>query len=249
MVRAGVAGLAEIERWRQRKRGAEVEIWYKQEHSEEWEHRFTIRQSLLPGAGMGLYAARDYADGEPLAVYAGRVIGNVGVESVEKEVAEMRGKAKRGEDDAGRYIIEVGGGVNQAGREANNHYIDGSSGLAWVSGIARANDAGAEKANAVLKHTGTFAAGKGKRGTRHVTAGEEIFAEYGVKYWSRSNFGPKPKLTRETRQAVTANAERARAAKVERERREREEERQRLHDRKRHKVPTPPPPPLFGKYR
>ena len=45
--------------------GVVGEVWYKSEHSEEWEHRFTLKESLLgTGAGVGLYAARAYKSGQ-----------------------------------------------------------------------------------------------------------------------------------------------------------------------------------------
>ena len=71
--------LVQRDRWEIRTSAVEGvvgEVWYKSEHSEEWEHRFTLKESLLgTGAGVGLYAARAYKSGEPLGVYSGSDVG------------------------------------------------------------------------------------------------------------------------------------------------------------------------------
>ena len=194
-------------RWKTVVRDDGVEYIWRREFTGDWEHWFTVKQSQIPGAGKGLFAARHFRDGVTLGRYDGPAICDAIPRSSEAKDAmlEMIAKDSAGGvcrmDSEARYVFATGEGdrarlVNGGDEES----------LAWRSGMARINDAGSFK-NAVMRATGRIVVGLKSKGDkpqkRDIFAGEEIFMEYGKgrdedgteTYWFRwggERFNPEP---------------------------------------------------------
>ena len=120
-------------------------------------HGLCIRQSSIAGGGLGLVAARDFAQGEKLADYAGDLI--------------------RTEDDTatGPYWLYIGGLLNIDAARTN-------AGPGRSANDGHAVDGGRDRNNAVFavpsgKRTACL------RAKRAIRSGEEIFVGYGAAYW------------------------------------------------------------------
>lgn len=174
-------------------------------------NRCTIgAQSTITGAGRGLFATRDIADGELITLYPGDVMlawettvgdfgtsGDVGVlfgTHVRKE--DQKKTADRLTTDSARaYELKIGGRhsvvadpflVDDAaylGHLANDASSLNSRDKASVDEYVEASNQGHNAAHLVLEgsHFVTLA-------TRSIGEGEEIFVSYGYSYWfSRSS--------------------------------------------------------------
>ena len=143
-----------------------------------------VRASGVPGAGNGVFALRDFSEGETVAVYMGAV-----VRAGEKEGYMERAYAKAKEYDESK---------GERGTQAAHEYVM-QCGSVWIDGVTKGNVAryindsrGSRWANnARLKQGGQY--GKSNEGderwgaavvtTVRVAAGEEIFYDYGPEYW------------------------------------------------------------------
>ena len=98
-----------------------VEHIWRREVTGEWEHWFTVKQSQIPGAGKGLFAARHFRDGDTLGRYDGTVICDAVPRSSEAKNAmlEMIAKDSSGgvcrADSEARYVFATGEGGTRLG--------------------------------------------------------------------------------------------------------------------------------------
>lgn len=119
----------------------------------------SVRPSLVPGIGSGLFATKDMKKGTFLGYYAGDLLRGFQV-------------YRRYHGRAPMYVLQL----------KKDLYVDASD--EKVSNILRyANDAYKTKFNNNAK----FAQNTGIILTKHVKAGEEIFISYGASCWRKHN--------------------------------------------------------------
>lgn len=126
-----------------------------------------IKKSKIPGAGDGLFAAKDFKAGETVADYGGEIIN----------AAEHNRRN-------GNYSLQI----------SRNKFIDGrstQSGLGrWVNDCRAVTRRGGHcrRNNAKLQVHARSRRGR-VRATRRIRAGQEIYAGYGRAYWSDTQRG------------------------------------------------------------
>ena len=131
---------------------------------------FTVAPSPIPGAGLGLFAARPFAAQRDLGVYLGTDIGPTNCPHPNGVAMDLRTPAGRAAWRAwrcgphGKWVLAIHGRL-----------IDGRKSPA---GLQRMNDLRGRRNNARFKHTGTVCS------TRRIRRGGEIFLSYGRGYWS-----------------------------------------------------------------
>ena len=132
---------------------------YFRHANKKCELRFHVRQSLIPGAGFGLFAARPYGTGETLLYYAGVNLGAKGTAAAERKLRKLC------EGESGRYVMQIGSDYVLC------YGVNNPAGLA--------NDAGSRYANVRELASGRMIANRG------IETGEEIYWCYGSFYWRR----------------------------------------------------------------
>ena len=153
--------------WRREKvksKGAEVTRFSLFTEHNTWDLRFYVKTSGIPGANYGLFAARDFRNGERLCVYAG---------------SETAPGAR------GDYVMQVVrfGSQVQVDAEAEKwnwcpaKFINSSCGPEGKTKGA--------KANAKLLKSGAVQ-------SKGIKKGEEIFMSYGREYWAKRSEHGEP---------------------------------------------------------
>ena len=129
-----------------------------------WTHGVEVRPSLITGAGDGLFAARDFAKGEALGDYYGRVLSLLQAYQLEDRDYLMGGfginahvDAKFALDSPARYVND-----NFDPSMLNAHFE---------------KDKERRRARLIA--------------SRCIRAGEEVYASYGESYWRARKIDPR----------------------------------------------------------
>ena len=129
-----------------------------------WPHGVEVRLSLIPNSGYGLFASRDFAAGEELGTYRGRVLSLLQAHLLEDRDYLMGGFGINAHVDA-RFALAA------EGRYVNDNFDK-----------SRLN---AEFHKDKVARTARVVA------TRAIRAGEEIYASYGETYWRARGVDPE----------------------------------------------------------
>mmetsp|Transcript_25742 Transcript_25742/g.66589 ORF Transcript_25742/g.66589 Transcript_25742/m.66589 type:complete len:191 (+) Transcript_25742:13-585(+) len=117
-----------------------------------------VRESLIPGAGLGLFATRSFARGETICEYTGRVLTlrQILRMSVPEREYVMGGFGLN-------TFVDAGPDANMLARYINDNQDDSALNAEFV--------------RIMYDHRALVIA------TRNVKPGEEIYASYGSRYW------------------------------------------------------------------
>ncbi|KAL1511920.1 hypothetical protein AB1Y20_005201 [Prymnesium parvum] len=129
-----------------------------------WPHGVEVRTSRLRGAGLGLFARRDFAPGERLGAYHGRVLSLLQAHLLENRDYLMGGFGVNTHVDA-RFAM------SSEGRYVNDNFDPACLNAKFVK------DKAEKKAQLVA--------------TRTIRKGEEIYASYGEHYWRARGIDPR----------------------------------------------------------
>jgi len=141
--------------------------------------RFKIKET---GRGYkGVYAMKSYKKGERLAVYMGKNLGKLGTTELNRNWKKIEDKWRSGEDAmALDYVMEI-----------NGAWIDGRKAWTIAKYFNDARNTGKEYnakmlAGGVREVTpdGVDVYGATIEATKDIKVGEEIFINYGEKYWA-----------------------------------------------------------------
>ncbi|KAL3912842.1 MAG: hypothetical protein SGPRY_008197, partial [Prymnesium sp.] len=137
-----------------------------------WEGGVEARASRLPCAGLGLFAARSFGEGETLGRYHGRVLSLLQAHQLEDKDYLMGGFGINSHVDA-RFSMGA------EGRYVNDHFDKSRLNAKFVKNK--------ETKTAILI------------ATRPIHSGEEIYASYGENYWRARGIDPVTGCTLSTR--------------------------------------------------
>ena len=128
-----------------------------------WPHGVEVRLSLIPNSGYGLFASRDFAAGEVLGTYRGRVLSLLQAHLLEDRDYLMGGFGINAHVDA-RFALSA------EGRYVNDNFDKSQLNAEFEK------DKVARTARVIAM--------------RAIRAGEEIYASYGETYWRARGVDP-----------------------------------------------------------
>ena len=139
--------------------------WYylRQRVLRSWAHGVEVRRSRIPRSGDGLFASRDFAAGEQLGEYRGRVLSLLQATRLEDRDYLMGGFGINSHVDA-RFALDA------PARYVNDNFDKSKLNAEFEK------DKAAKRAKLVA--------------TRAIRRGEEIYASYGESYWSSRGIDP-----------------------------------------------------------
>ena len=147
-----------------------VAVYYARKYYRMWrvvrlfqEEGVEVRQSRIPDSGNGLFASRDFAPGEPLGEYRGRVLSLLQAHRLEDRDYLMGGFGLNSHVDA-RFALDA------PARYVNDHFDKSKLNAEFHKDKAR------KRALLVA--------------TRSIRRGEEIYASYGESYWTCRGIDP-----------------------------------------------------------
>ncbi len=130
-----------------------------------------VRTSTIPDAGYGLFTLVARAKGDTIAVYTGHMLSH-------NQKEELYGSGK---NDLAPYVVEVD----------RDHFLDSACSRS-IGSFANASPGANNAKLYVVNNTVELIA------TRDIAAGQEIFLDYGSKYFTRAK-GAKPVFSTSTR--------------------------------------------------
>ena len=158
--------------------------WWRRRPKRRWAHGVEVRQSRIPDAGDGLFAARRFEAGAVLGEYRGQVLSLLQAYKLEDRDYLMGGFGLNAHVDA-RFALD-----------APARYVNDNFDPTKLNARFEKNK---EAKRALLL------------ATRRIEAGEEVYASYGESYWRARGIDastgkpladkvsePSPKVRRET---------------------------------------------------
>ena len=128
-----------------------------------WVHGVEVRPSLIPGGGDGLFATRDFASGEVLGEYYGRVLSLLQAHQLEDRDYLMGGFGLNAHLDA-KFSVTA------PGRYVNDHFDQSRLNARFDKDKKR------RRATVVA--------------IRRIRRGEEVYVSYGETYWRARGIDP-----------------------------------------------------------